>query len=686
MTRKPPSYQDEKKDQPKSKKKLILFKIISALLPFFVLLIIELLLRVFHYGYDPRLFIESSSDGQYMVMNPNASRVYFTNQAIATTGNVEPFRKEKGINTFRIFVLGESTTIGYPFFHNGSFHRWLQYRLMHEFPEKNFEIINLSLTAVNSYTVLGFAKQLLNYEPDAVLIYTGHNEYYGALGVASTDKLGGNQFLVKTVIRVRQLKLGQLLTNIIAKLSNVFAAKKSPGGKTRMELMVGDQQIAFQSHLYQKGIAQFRNNMDETLRLLNSKNIPVFISNLVSNEKNLPPFINIDPDSLQVPDFQKNYHAAIQALQTGDSITASSSFTRANQAYSLHASCNFYLGRLALAKQAGKNASAYLSKAKDLDALRFRAPTAINDVIRELCSRYTNTHLVDSKSLFEDNSAGKIIGDELMMEHVHPNLMGYALLSEGFYTALRKENLPAGTGTPMSFRELLKSMPITAMDSLAGKYRIDHLKSGWPFKNAVAVFPDSSKLDTEEKRLAYAIAFRHLNWSDANANLYQYYISHHDLANAKILAESLVLEYPGEESYYNNAANICGELKDNDNAIFYFRKSFDLSPALEKARFLFPLYLLQDQPDKAIPYLEYVINNGTASLNSVRILAIQINELKRELYSDSINQELLNKVAAKYFEMGNRAVADKYVKKVLTINASNPDALQMQAQLKKTSR
>ena len=107
-------------------------------------------------------------------------------------GTVNYSKKMKDDSTLRIFVLGESTTIGYPFFHNGSFHRWLQYRLMHTFPDRQFEIINLSLTAVNSYTVLGFAKELIRYKPDAVLIYTGHNEFYGTLGVGSSSRIGSS--------------------------------------------------------------------------------------------------------------------------------------------------------------------------------------------------------------------------------------------------------------------------------------------------------------------------------------------------------------------------------------------------------------------------------------------------------------------------------------------------------------
>src|ERR1700733_13461216 len=144
-----------------SKSRVRLFRVIAFTLPFLLLLVGELSLRLFHYGYDTALFIEAPGNKDYLEFNPNASKKYFTDQLNATTGNREPFRKVKEPGTLRIFVLGESTTIGYPYFHNGSFHRWLQYRLEREFPDKKLEVVNLSLTAVNSYTVLGFAREVV---------------------------------------------------------------------------------------------------------------------------------------------------------------------------------------------------------------------------------------------------------------------------------------------------------------------------------------------------------------------------------------------------------------------------------------------------------------------------------------------------------------------------------------------
>ena len=207
-------------------KRLWIFRLIALLIPFLFLFLLEVILRLCNYGYDYSLFKTDETNKDYYVMNPDASKKYFQNQTIATTGNQEKFKKIKDSNTLRIFVLGESTTIGYPYFHNGSFHRFLLYRLMHEVPDKNFEIINVSLTAVNSYTILGFAKQVANYQPDAVLIYTGHNEFYGALGVGSTQQLGGNRFLVNSVLFLRDFKITQLLNNIYTSIASLFSKQK----------------------------------------------------------------------------------------------------------------------------------------------------------------------------------------------------------------------------------------------------------------------------------------------------------------------------------------------------------------------------------------------------------------------------------------------------------------------------
>ena len=661
-----------------------LFRWISILLPFVFLVLVEIVLRAFHYGHDLHLFIEYPADKEYLVLNPAAPSRYFTNQANATAGYVEPFKKEKDAGTMRIFVLGETTTIGYPYFHNGSFHRWLQYRLMHDYPDRNFEVVNISLTAVNSYAVLGFAREVVNYQPDAILIYTGHNEYYGALGVGSTDRLGGNRRIVDLRLALRQLRIVQWMTNTYEYLAGLFRSDTPNNSGIRMEAMVANEQIPYGSKLYQRGIDQFQENMKETLQLLDRRHIPVFISNLVSNEKDLLPFISLTADSVKFPGFKKCYTRGKAAFDTGDWITAYHSFREAEGIDSMHALCNYYLGRLALRQGDPGQAKAWFSRAEELDALRFRAPSSMNNIIPRLAAEYKSIHLVDAKAAFEARSEYGIVGNELLLEHVHPNLYGYALLSDAFYRAMKAAGILTSVNKEsMSLEQLLLSMPILEMDSLTGAYKIGNLKKSWPFNQVVAgaaAAADSSapsQTASLQGRLAYGIVFEKVDWRNAMDTLYNYYSGEKEWSKAAKVAEALALDHPTEAAFYDRAADLYGALKDDVSAAFWFRRSFSISPGFEKARKIFALYLKLDRPADAIPYLDYAIRNNASGLNlaPVKRLAQEIIQLQQTSRGDGPNLAILNSIAAKYLSIGFNECATRYADSVLKVDPVNKEAL-----------
>ncbi|HEY4289774.1 MAG TPA: hypothetical protein VGN00_21885 [Puia sp.] len=635
------------------RKRIWLFRIIALLAPFVLLLVLEMALRLFHYGYNTSLFIESPANKDYWVMNPEASKKYFTDQLNATTGNREPFRKVKGPDVFRVFVLGESTTIGYPYFHNGSFHRWLLYRLMSEHPGKKIEMVNVSLTAVNSYTVLGFSKEVVRFQPDAVLIYTGHNEYYGALGVGSTNRIGGSPRLVNFLLRLREYKVVQLMTRMIGGVARVFSSDRSKSGKTRMELMVADQQIGYGSSQFFWGIDQFRENMDQALGVLSRAHVPVFFSNLVSNEKDLRPFVSLlDGNGAAAKastesTFRQQYNQGKQALGAGDTVAADRYFLTADHIDSSYAQCRYYLGELAYAQGDFASAARLYASAKELDALRFRAPDSINKVIKELCGKYANVHFVDARAAFAAASEHGIIGNDLILEHVHPNLMGYALLSDVFYKAMKEQKLfssfgeGAGSIAPareMSFAQLLRDMPITAVDSLNGAYRIDNLKHYWPFSDSAGAIGLPSRevlhVSGPEEELAYAVAFEHLPWEEAMSRLYEYYSRKADWKNARRVMEGMVLEHPTESGYQTRAA---------------------------------VLFLREDRPVDAMPYLDQAITNNTqeVGLQRMRMAAREVIRLQADLAKDSTSGKIRDSIARWYRQMGNTDAALKYEKGVL---------------------
>ncbi|WP_082111499.1 GDSL-type esterase/lipase family protein [Spirosoma radiotolerans] len=629
------------------KKRLWLFKGIALLLPLFALILVEGLLRLVGYGHDVRLFVEDPKQKEFWVMNQYASEKYFTETDNATIGNFEPFRKRKADGTLRIFVLGESTTIGYPYMHNGSFHRWLQYRLLQTFPEKEFEIINLSLTAVNSYTVFGFAQELAEYQPDAVLVYTGHNEYYGALGVGSTSSLARSPHLVRFVLRLREFRLMQLINHLLTGVRKAVMGKQVDLRENLMKRMAADQQIPYGSATYQQGIDQFQTNLTDLCQLLTSQKIPVFISNLVSNEKDLKPFIS-SPGSDAATSAQQQYQLARQAYAQGN-------FRQARHAF---------------------------VQAKELDLLRFRAPEAMNKVIRDVAARYPGVTVVDTRARFNQYSPQRILGKETLLEHVHPNLLGYSLLSDAFYEALKKQQLiTPNPKDELSFDQLRQRMPITAVDSLKGAYEIMILKEGWPFNELMPAEEKRNK--TIEEQLAGGLVVKQIAWRDAMNQLAAYYAKANNPAKTVQVTEALLLEYPYEPSLYDQASKQWLAQTKNEQAVVYLKKAFQLENTFERAQQLFITLLKLDQPEAAMPYLQFAAthNPSTFSLIELQAFVDQLIAIKKQYAADSTNVNLSNQLAAGYLKFANASAAAKYVARSLELDKNNALARQLNKQI-----
>ncbi|WP_077129620.1 SGNH/GDSL hydrolase family protein [Spirosoma montaniterrae] len=624
---------------PATKTPVWLLKLTALLLPLLLLTGVEGVLRLAGYGYNLDLFITDPQRPDYWVMNPDASRRYFINQANATVGNAEPFLKNKPDNTFRIFVLGESTTVGYPYLHNGSFHRWLQHRLLFTFPARHFEVINVGLTAVNSHTFYGFAKEIVQYKPDAVLIYGGHNEYYGALGVGSTNRMIGSPAVVRWVATLRDLRLVQAVYQFIGWAGSLLHKQQTDLRENLMKRMAADSYVPLDGELYQQGIRQFSENMSLTLALFQEHKVPVYLSTLVSNEKDLPPFVSDTTSASRSADAV--FWKATQAYQTGDFVAAKKRFVQA----------------------------------KELDMLRFRAPEAMNAIVRKLATQYTGVRLVDARKVFESHSAHGILGSETLLEHVHPNLLGYALLADAFFNALREDKrIQADWSTAMSFQQSLATMPITAIDSLKGKYEIEILKEGWPFNQPPPANAPSPK--TVEEKLAGGLVVRQLSWGAALQNALLHYQKRNNAAGALRVGEALLLEHPYNPDFYVQAGKLAQAARQLEKTRFYWQKAFAMQPSEDLAMRLSVQLLKIDEPETALPYLTYVAARN-AAWNDLKDKASQVILYKKAYQADSQSVSRCLSVAEAYLQFANAAAAEKYLSRALALDPTNRQARQL---------
>ena len=123
----------------KSRKTPFYFYLILIGLPALFFLLLEFALRIFGYGYNNNQWSQIA-EGK-LVLNPDIARRYFYSTNSLPYSNLDVFNEIKGSNTFRVFVLGGSTTAGFPYAPGGSFSRYLQQRLELVYPKSKIEVI-----------------------------------------------------------------------------------------------------------------------------------------------------------------------------------------------------------------------------------------------------------------------------------------------------------------------------------------------------------------------------------------------------------------------------------------------------------------------------------------------------------------------------------------------------------------
>jgi len=413
-----------------------------------------------------------------------------------------------------------------------------------------------------------------------------------------------------------------------------------------MKRLAAQQEIPLNSALYHRGVEQFKNNMEDVCKILSEKGIPVFVSNLVSNEKDLKPFISSKTDSIS----SAGYHHGLaeKAYSNNDYTTAKHEFVQA----------------------------------KELDMLRFRAPEALNTVIEGLPQRFPEVYVVDTRKEFEDHSPQGIIGSETILEHVHPNIYGYSLMSEAFYQSIKLHGLIApGKGTEMPLEQLQREMPITKVDSLKGAFEIRMLKENWPFNQPKTV--DFNRPGSYEEEQALLLLYEKINWITSMGKQMDHYLKRHDQINARKVAEATVLQFPNVVEWQFYAGKVCMEQQQNEKAKVYLLHAFKLSRAPETAHRLAILFLKDDLPEKALPYLNYLGQANTKTKYSAAIsLTNEIIGYKDGLRKDTTNVDLLVRIASAYYKMQNSAVAVQYAEKAFRLDKHNSETNELLGKIK----
>jgi len=406
----------------------------AILLPVLLLVVIEGALRLFDVGYPTGLTVPCTAQGKAAACYNLFFPAPFFPPGMIKTPQAYAIPAEKPQGTFRIFVLGESAAMGDPD-PAYAFSRYLDVMLRQRYPSMKFEVVNTGSVAINSHVLLPIAKGLAAQRPDVFIIYSGNNEVVGPYGPGTALTSAGMSLpVIRTSIFVRATRIGQLLTKI-------GTQKKEWGG---MEMFL-DKQVRESSPLMKYSYDNSEKNLRDTVAVALSSGARVIVSTVATNLKDCGPFSSLHRENLG-PDELRTWTALVQQ---GADLESARSYPEALQAYQgatkiddQYAEVEFRIARSLWMQGDYAGAKQHFLRARDLDTLRFRADSQINDINRSVASSSPGVELVDAEAVFSKESPNGIIGSELVYEHVHMTPLGNYLLARAMFLQIASKLPP----------------------------------------------------------------------------------------------------------------------------------------------------------------------------------------------------------------------------------------------------
>lgn len=435
------------------------FRLLLAVgVPLGLLGMVELVLRLGGYGYPTSYFLPAERGGLPVLVQNNQFCWRFFGPAMARLPEPICLPRQKGANTVRIVVFGESAALGDPQPRFG-LARMLQAMLELRYPGTHFEVVNTGIVAINSNVILPIARDCRSLDADVWVIYMGNNEVVGPFGAGTVF---GQQSLPLPLIRanlaLKATRIGQLLDSLRQSIQKPPVDRSEWGG---MEMFL-NQQVAADDPRMPAVYDHFEQNLKDIIALGRSHDASVVISTVAVNLKNCAPFASAHRQHLGSAGQQRwetLFQEGTAAQAVGQFAAAADWYLQASAIDNDFAELHFRQAECAMALGQTDPAREQFAQARDLDTLRFRCDRRLNQILRQTVSQRADSRvaLADAESAFAAHRTAGSPGDDLFYEHVHLTFEGNYLLASTVAQQVEKL-LPAAVTARANADQLWPSM------------------------------------------------------------------------------------------------------------------------------------------------------------------------------------------------------------------------------------
>ncbi|MBN1515419.1 tetratricopeptide repeat protein [Candidatus Sumerlaeota bacterium] len=468
-----------------SKRRKWLFRLAAMILPSLLLFaMLEVGLRLGGFGYPTQFIVGPDSHGVFMTNRFFGWR--FFPHAIAR----EPVYHEltaKPDGAIRIFVLGGSAAQGIPE-PSFSFGEILAVMLRERHPDTQFEVVNAAMTAINSHVVREIARDCVEYQPDFYVVYMGNNEVTGPYGPGTVfQRSMMNLSFIRASIWLKSTRIAQLLHPVVS----MFHAGEAPTTWEGLHMFVHNP-VASDDPRLEAVYRNFHRNLSDICRIARIAGANIIFSTVAVNQRDYPPTFSqhrADLSDDELSQWELHQQKGVESQAKEDWAMAIEQYQAAIRIDDRYAETQFRLGQCMEAAGRFAEARDCFSLARDLDALRFRADSRINAVIRDAVDENASDklRLADAEQALQSNALAPhgIPGRELFYEHVHLTFNGNYLVAqavlEQIEAVLPKNVLAGKTQALPSRRQCAQALVLTPWDEYMMISKISELMSLPPF-------------------------------------------------------------------------------------------------------------------------------------------------------------------------------------------------------------
>lgn len=477
------------------------FRFAAVLLGLAALLVVELTLGLLGWG-DPQLaddpFVGFRSTRPLFVSN-DAQDVYEIASNRLEFFRPESFSATKAPDEFRIFCLGGSTVQGRPFAIETSFTTWLELSLQAIDSSRRWQVVNCGGVSYASYRLMPILEEVMKYQPDLVILYTGHNEF---LEDRTYDHIkrrpaplaavidAASRFRIFTLLRARVLAL----TGDVSQ-----PPEDRPVLKEEVEALLDYQGGLKRYHWdepWRRGVVEhFEFNLRRMVKVCRKHGVPIWLADPTSNLRDCPPFKSEHRAELTADELQQwdSLRGRARGLYATDMRTAAGFLEQASLLDGQFAGLFYDLAKCYEAMGKTKKARESYLQAKELDVCPLRIVEPMNQAIHRIC-RQTAIPLIPVRSAFDQRSRHGIPGGFLLVDHVHPSIPGHQLVAELLVNQCLALRLIQPSPDWQVRRDELYRRHTETLDDwyyLEGQRRLESLR-GWAQGRSTLALPDAT--------------------------------------------------------------------------------------------------------------------------------------------------------------------------------------------------